>query len=161
MKVWWEGLGQRERQLVALAVALVVLIAGYAMVWQPMHDALAVTRQRVANKQQILLWMENARAEAQQQQRATAQSAPDDDGQSLSALLESSAKSSGISEALSRIQPSGNDSARLAFSDVEFNNLMRWLARLQQVNRTEIKTASLDANQDQPGLVNGQVELER
>jgi type II secretory pathway component PulM len=77
---------------------------------------------------------------------------------SLVVLIDRAARESGLGQALTGSQPSGDGGMRVQLEKAPFNSLVAWLARLSEQNGVRVESASIDAA-NEPGLVNAGIVL--
>ena len=73
-------------------------------------------------------------------------------------MIEVSANAAGLKEAIERVQPEG-EGARLWFEAVAFDNLVRWMAELEQRQGLLVSQLAVDAGTE-PGVVSARVLVE-
>jgi type II secretory pathway component PulM len=134
----------------AVAAAVLLLLA----LLLPLRGAVNGARTRVEAKQQDLEWLQRV---APSLASAGPMAAPPTSQESLVVLLDTSARESGLSQALSGSQPSAGGH-RLTFQKADFNLLVAWLARLTQQHGLRIESGSFEASAD-PGIVNAVVVI--
>lgn len=152
-RLWWQKREPRERQLlVVLAAFLVIFIFWYGL-WQPLQSNIVRAENRLATQQETLRWVEEntARVEQLRQQAGprttTSAEQPVRSGE-LNAFI--SRTSGEFNLQVSRLQPQ-SDSLLVVFNDADFDQLLRFIAELEsravQVNAVDI------AEGDEPGMV--------
>jgi Type II secretory pathway, component PulM len=143
--------------VVIAAVAL--LLMGIYMVWQSFSTRLTRLEQSVGEQRAQLRWMENAAAEIRALRGTAAGPAALPHGQSILAVVDSSAKQAGLGEALSRVEPTGDKGVRVWLDHALFNDLVSWLFTLHHTYSVGVNTVSLERG-DSPGQVNIRLTLE-
>ena len=73
-------------------------------------------------------------------------------------LIDSSARESGLAQAISGSQPSGDGGLRIQLEKADFNLLVAWLARLGTQHGLRIESATIEGGSE-PGLVNAAVVI--
>ncbi len=155
MKVWWESLSLRERLLVGGGAALTVILLLYVLIWQPFQASSRRLRLSVAEQRAELVWMRQAAAEVKRLDSGSS-ARPADDGRSLLTLVDQTARSAGLGNSLKRVAPQGDDKLSAQLDAVEFDPLIRWLARLERDHRLVIVNLSVDRTAT-PGRVNARI----
>lgn len=159
MNPWWYSLQPRERWLVGGGGLLAVLVLGYALLWQPFQRDLRQLRQSVAAQRQDLAWMQQAATLVKQLgSSAASPAAATRGGQSLLTLVDQTAKTAGLANAVKRVEPQGNDKLRVQLDSVSFELLVRWLIVLEQQYRIQIANVTVDRQGN--GLVNVRLVLQ-
>ena len=159
MKAWFMGLAPRERFMVSAATAFVSLVLIYLVVWLPLASHTARLEQGVAEQQALKQWMQRAAAEARQL-RGSAAATGGDAGRSLLAVVDETAKQAKLGPAVKRIQPEGQDLVRVSLEQAPFDDVVAWLAGLQQTQGVSVVDATLD-RQPASGLVNARITLRK
>ncbi len=157
MKAWWETLSARERLLVIGGLGLTLALLGYALVWEPFRISHRQLQQRVAEQRADLIWMRQAAREVKRLSgNAGTRSASD--GRSLLTLVDQTAWAAGLTSALKRVAPQGEDKLSAQLDGVEFDKLIPWLGTLEHDHRIAIVNLSID-RANATGLVNARVIL--
>lgn len=162
MKDWFAGLEPRERRLIITAGVVVVVALLYLLVWEPIakdNDALKV---RYESSQQLISWMEDAVQEAKNLQAQIKASGPSgrSKNQSLLGVIDRTAKRDKLGPAVKRVQPDGKTGARVWLESAVFNDMIKWLEKLEQQEGIRLVTTVID-KQSEPGLVNARLVFER
>lgn len=140
----WQQLETRERRLVAMMGAAIVIGLFYFAIWSPLHDGVANAQQRVKSQQNNLTWMQRSVAQVIQSKGQPSKAA--NTSGSLSQRVSRSANSYQIR--LSRIQPQKGDLS-IRIDSVEFNAFLSWLQAMEEQG---IQAISLDVSKsDKPG----------
>ncbi|MEO7558207.1 MAG: type II secretion system protein M [Gammaproteobacteria bacterium] len=160
MKAWFMQLAAHERRLVIAGAALLVIFLLYLLAWEPLIKHRQELRQTVKEQQALVEWMRQAAREAEQLRAAHSGGAGKlPAGQSLLAVVDQSAKSSGLGTAMKRVEPEGQDIARVWFEQAKFDELVLWLEGMQRNFGVGVVSIVLE-RQDQPGLINARVTLQ-
>lgn len=161
MNAWWQGLQTRERLLVQIAAAVATLFMLWLFVVRPLAQAeielrlgVETLRSQVAEATQSAQTILAARNAGMIATAPTPQSGP-----SLMALADSSARDAGLSSALKRLQPEGENQVKLEFEAADFDALVAWLERLDRQDGVVITEWSVDRALA-PGVVNARLTLE-
>jgi general secretion pathway protein M len=156
LQAYWAGLQSRERHtLIAGALALILLL-GYALVWEPYQSELKRLRQSVAEQEQLLAWMEQAAAEVAQLRRsAPARSAS---RQPLLTLVDTTARQRGLGGALKRVQPDG-EAVQVWLEQAAFDEVLRWVDGLARSHGIRVNGMVVE-RAEASGLVNARLVLE-
>lgn len=158
MREWWEGLGTRER-FIAIAGSLVLVpFLLWVLVWRPLVGNVIQLEQEVASQRESVLWMQNAAAELQQLRGSGAQAAAGLGGRSLLAVVDQSARSTGLGSGLKRIEPDTADAVRVRLEGVSFDALVQWLDLLSRQHGIMASLVSIE-RESGPGQVNVRLTL--
>jgi general secretion pathway protein M len=156
---WFQSLQSRERMLVSVGGALLVLVAIYMLALAPFYAAVNASAQRVAKKEGDLAWMRSVGGELLAL-GASAPSATGPTGESLVVLIDRSARECGLASALTGQTPSGENGIRVRLESAEFDKLLVCLGSLQQSQGVAIESATIDRTA-KSGLVNASLVLTR
>jgi general secretion pathway protein M len=157
MKARWDALAPRERLLVATGAAVLLAVALWVGVWEPLdrhRDALA---ERAAANQALADWL--AGLEQRMPSGIAETPAASFDGRSPLAVVDQSARAAGLAGALQRIEPGSSGEIRVTLERAEFPALMRWLDGL--VEQRPFRVVSLRADRVEPGRVDATLVLEQ
>ncbi|QOL26596.1 type II secretion system protein M [Thalassotalea sp. LPB0316] len=146
MKEKWQALQPREQQLVALMTIVMAIFLFVTLIWQPLHNNLAQSQQKLSRQQELLVWLQDKTALYQQ---SIGQSSNRPSTGSLSSITNRSAAKFQIT--ITRIQPTGDD-LQVWIDEVSFDSLMDWLATLSASEGIRVKGIDL-ANSDTSGVV--------
>jgi general secretion pathway protein M len=151
---WFDGLAQRDRQIVAgLALALALAI-GFTFIWLPIHDWSAAAQERQQSETSLLEWMKANESAAREAGRSGGSTSGAGQG-SLLTLVANSAAEAGIQ--LTRVQPEASG-VSVMLQNQPFSEVLRWLSRMVDQQQVTIRQVSID-RQSAPGLVNARVTL--
>ena len=159
MKDWFAQLEPRERILVSsaavLAVVALIMIAGV----RPLVNNAARNQELVADKETLLADLTQAAARiGPQTSRSTGQVPAGRD--SLVVVVDQTTRKFGLSANLKRNQPDGADSIRLRLENAPFDDMVQWLAELQNRHGLSAASANIDVAQAK-GRVNCNLVLSR
>lgn len=162
MKAWWSTLQTRERLMVVIGALCLGIIVLWLMVWEPLSTRRDELSQRVEAAQETLVWMQQASRQIEQQRtiRDDGIAASTDDGRSLLSVIDASAKQANLRKPIQRMDPQGDNGVDLWIEGVDFDELVRWLSRLQREHGIEIESISVDRT-DEPGRIESRLSLQR
>lgn len=141
---WWFSLAPREQKLLFIVLPLLCLGLFYWGLWQPLHLAKQRNTVALAQFQQQLVQLQQARPLLLQAAAGVTRT-----GGSLAQIVTNSARSFKIN--VSRMQPQ-NEQLQLVLEDIAFDELLPWLHQLQYQNG--VRLVNLDvAVTDKPGIV--------
>ncbi len=158
MTHWWQGLNLRERRIFLSGAVLSLSLLLYALAWHPFQTRLTDLRRTVAAQRADLTWMQQAAQEVKR--LSSADPAPTQQGgPSLPTLVDQSARSEGLGSALKRVEPQSDGNLRVRLEQVGFDQMIRWLNKLEREHRVSTVNAVVD-RQDHNGLVNARLLLQ-
>jgi len=150
----WQQLAPRERLILSLAAALAVVIVSWNYLWLPVRDGTGELRESVTDKARLIVDLRRAANLGD----TTGPGSTLGTDQALVVLVDQTASPLGI--ATTGTRPDGADAIRVSFRDQDFARLIQWLTLLQTQYGVAATSASISST-GQPGLVTGQIELER
>lgn len=156
MKQWFLSREPREQRTLMLGGTALALILLYTMVWEPITSRVPEVRETLEQKHADLRWMKQAAARARTLQNRQQQSARPITEQSMLTLVDRTAQQAQIREKLRRIQPEGNDRVRLWIEQAAFDQIIRWLASLQEEHGIHVESLTLE-RETEPGIVNARI----
>jgi general secretion pathway protein M len=155
LRRWLGGLAQRERNLVYLAAALLLVALVYLVVVLPVTSAATRREARIEQKTADLAWM---REVTPQVMAAAAAGGGAASGESLVVLVDRTGREAGLGNAIRDQSPSGENGLRLRLEAASFDVLVAWLASLQQQYGVRVDAAMI-GSANAPGLVNASLTL--
>lgn len=150
---WFHGREQNEQRIIAGLTALVVIAVLWAGVWKPVADWRFVETNRQQNAQQLLDWL---RVNEQAAKQAGASTASNRGSRALIPVITKAADAHNIK--VNRLQPESNGVISVVLQQQSFNQIIEWIAQLDENNGVSVERASFDS-QDLPGYVNAQIRL--
>ena len=157
---WYQGLQQRERQLVLAASAVIIITLLYLIIWEPIHQGIEEQTQKYQTQIDILDWMQTAAAEVRTLQASGAAKKQTNSSQPVTLLVENSAATAGLKPYLSKLESTSEKGARITIDTASFDQLLLWLSTLQSQYGITVSSANLDRNAT-PGAVNARMTLNR
>jgi general secretion pathway protein M len=151
---WYLSREPNERPIIAGVVLLVLAALVWLLVWKPISDWRSVADNRYQNAQATWSWMQANEADARS--RAKASAASPGGGRSLLPLVTREANGQGIR--LNRLQPEADGAVSVVIQAQPFNDVIQWLARLQNAHSVSVQRISVDA-EGTPGLINAQIRM--
>ncbi len=159
LKDWFFSLQPRERALVAIGGAAVLIVAIYLLALAPFYGAVNARADRVARKEGDLAWMRSVGGEVMAL-NAISPTAPAPSNESLVVLIDRTARECGLGSALTGQTPTGENGIRVRLEQAEFDKLIVCLGSLQQSHSVSIESANIDRTA-KPGFVNASLVLTR
>ena len=126
MKSWWNSLSQRERLLVGVGGALLVLMVIYWGAWRPFSNSIETAEQQLSKQREALSWMQLRAGDLRQQPAGARQP---DRSTTLEAVANTTSRQLGVS--LTRLQPTEQD-LLVELQVLEFERLMNWLVIMER-----------------------------
>lgn len=160
IKNWYQGLQQRERQLVLAASAVIIITLLYLTIWEPIHQGIEKQTQKYQTQIDILDWMQTAAIEVRTLQASGAAKRQTNSSQPVTLLVENSAATAGLKPYLSKLESTSEKGARITIDAASFDQLLLWLNTLQSQYGITVSSANLDRN-NTPGAVNARMTLNR
>lgn len=153
---WYERQSERDQRVLrwGSVIVVVMVILGVLV---PLQRALSKARTHVAQQQADLVWM---RSMAPTLAAAGPGPAATPSSESLVVVIDRTARESGLAQALTGSQPSGNGAMRVQLENADFNLLIGWLSRLGSQMGVRVESASVTTSGG-AGVVNATVLLQR
>ena len=155
MKEFLDKLSERDRMLLAVAVSAVI-VAGMILAWHSFSGRIDRLQDIVADQHMTLDYMKQSAREVQSLRGQAPQRSSG--GQSLMALMDKTARQAGLSGAVKRIEPEGQNKVRVRLEGAVFDDLMRWLEALGGGYGIQVESVTID-RQDTIGMVNARLTL--
>lgn len=159
MKAWFAALAPRERNIVVGGGAVLAALLVYLLAIEPAVQAFATREQRVASLEQQLTWMREAGAEVRALRGTGAAGESADTDRPPYLAIDDALRGAGLPEP-GKLEPTGEEGARLEFDRVPFDPLMRVVARLRADSGLQVTRARI-VRTDEPGEVSAQFTFER
>lgn len=157
MKEKWQQLSLREKRLVIITTIVVVVTLVYFMIWEPLQNGIETSRVRVNAQTNTLLQIREQAAEARQL-RATKSRSGTKGGGSLLVIIERTAQQKNLKSNLQKVQPEGQDGVRVWVENAAFDQLIDWLALLENKNTIYVSEIIIE-RQKEPGRINSRILL--
>ncbi|UKE85634.2 type II secretion system protein GspM [Pectobacterium colocasium] len=144
----WQAMSQRERQLMVVCAAVLLLCLVYYAIFQPWQLREEQWERTISREQQTVNWMQKQASSIPQGNQAQGENSQRD--VSLPILISQSTKRYGLT--VVRLQPQGNQ-ASVTLAQSDFNSLLRWLSELEQKNGVKVLSLDVNAVEQSPGIV--------
>jgi len=144
MKDWFYGLEARERIMVSVGGALLLLLLLYSAIWEPIAGNYTDLKENVEAQKQTLAWMQQAAVKINALQRSGAGNARGLGGRSLLAVVDQSVRSGGLGGTIKRIEPDGTKGVKLWLEGVAFDPMILWLGSLSKTYQIEPSIITLE-----------------
>ena len=158
MMDWFNSLETRDRRAVIVAVVALVVAAFYFLVLGPQLESRRTLSQDVERQREELAWMLGAAAEVSVLQAGDAQAVTRRAGKSLLGMVDRTARSASLSQAITRMEPQGKERVRLWLTEAEFDKLVAWLGQLRKQHGMQVNSLDLERGKA-PGRVAGRLAL--
>jgi len=145
--------------MIILGAIALGLILPYFATWLPLQDNVMALQKQVQEQQAVKRWMNQALAEVKQLGGGSGAAVKSRDGRSLMAVVDQTAKRSGLGTGLKRLEPEGQAAVKVWLEQVAFDDMLRWLISLEQKNGLAVATITID-RQDAEGRINARMTLE-
>ena len=150
---WYYGRERSEQRIISGLFFVVIMLLLWAFVWKPVADWRSLEQNRQTNAQQTLDWLQANRQAVQQSAR---QNTNPSSGRALIPIINRTAQAHDI--AVNSLTPESNGVIGVMLQAQSFNQIVSWVAQLEENNAVHIQRASFD-EQGAPGYVNAQLRL--
>jgi len=146
--------------MIVLVVGVLALIGMfYAFVWYPMATGLDNNRTLIISKRDTLQKVQVASAELQSLSGSAGNSTLDAGNKATYSLIDERIRAGGLSKP-DRVEPTGDNGARVQFSEVEFDKLVLVLAELEQYGLS-VDNMSITRSPKNVGMVSAKFKMEK
>lgn len=146
----WHQLQPRERLILGLGSIIIVVILSYSLILKPWHRAIGNMQKSLQVWRADLVWMQH-HAKLVKDGGVSSPQKFKGENQSLMAVVEQTAKASGVRSAIQQMVPrENNQEVSVVLEDVSFNNWVKWVDILQNQYGVAIKQLTADREDDQP-----------
>ncbi len=157
---WYQGLQQRERQLVLAASAVIIITLLYLIIWEPIYKGVEEQTQKYQTQADILDWMQAAAVEVRTLKASGVTNRRTNSSQPVSLLVEKSTTTAGLKPYLRKLESTTDKGARITIDAASFDQVLLWLNTLQIQYGITVSSANLDRD-DKAGAVNIRMTLNR
>lgn len=147
---------QREKMIVAVALLVMLVIGGHALVVEPYLQRVAALQDEIEQQRADLEWMRSAAARLPNS-AMTADNA--EISGTLANFIDQAVRRQGLAGQLSQMSPVGEDEIRMRYSAIEFNRLIAFIALVNSSGLT-VKDIRISPAET-PGIVDSNLVLER
>jgi general secretion pathway protein M len=152
-----QQLTARERILVLVGGALLVLVLAYMVIIEPMRESRAELQDVVERTRATHSAIQQAAAEARLLRSGGARPKQALGAQSMMGRIDETARHYGLGAQMKRVEPSGKDNISIWLEKASFDSLASWLEEMERQYGLQVQT--LEANRIDTGLVNARVIL--
>jgi len=155
LQQWFTGLNSRERMIVSGGGTALLLIALFLFAWEPLVQQKKQLQTSIDAQQELYRWMKVSAAEAKQLQRSAPRGKTN--AGTMRSVINRTVKRSLPGATIKRVDASKNK-VQVSIDQVAFDDLIRWLASLQQKNGIQVDSF-VSERLPQPGRVNARLTL--
>lgn len=159
MKDWYLRQTSRDRMIVLIVGVLVLIGMFYAFIWYPISSGLDNSRTLISSKRETLQKVEVASTELKSLSGAESAPALDAGNKEIYSLIDERIRAGGLSKP-DRVEPVGDNSARVQFSEVEFDKLVLLLAELERYGLI-VDNMSITRSPKTVGMVSAKFKMEK
>ncbi|MEM7564287.1 MAG: type II secretion system protein GspM [Pseudomonadota bacterium] len=138
----------REKTIVIIAFVVLILLGCHALVIEPYQEKRAALKEAIAQQNSDLNWMRSVVPKLPLSGPSVQTSAISG---SLANFIDQLVRGQGLANQLSQMSPVGENEIRMRFSEVDFNRLIGFIARIH-ASGLDIKDIRITAT-DTPGQV--------
>ena len=138
-KAYWDNLNERDRWMLGFGGVCCALFLMYMLLYAPLINAVRNKTQQLNEKQEILVWMQQAR-----QQHKAVKSPQTLSNSKLLSVLADQLKATSFHAFSYRLQQTGTGDIQLSFVQVPYNAFVTWLWSVSQKYAFSIKQFSAD-----------------
>jgi len=155
----YNELSPRDRMLLLVGAIIVLLYSGYQLIYQPLVAESLLLEQKIKSQQQAYQYLQQISSEVAALRERGISAAPELEGQSPMAVIDSSSQQLEIKPTIKRLLPEGADKVTLWLENLAFDKLIVWLAILETKHQLKVIQIDVDRQADAEGLVNAKVLL--
>lgn len=157
MKQYWQQLKPRERMLMMIGGGIFSVLILYLVVLEPLTIKVEQLTVKVEKHQALVKALKTMSKEVVSLQRSSSGSVSSKRrGQSLLVLVDRTSKQDKLGKSITRIEPDGSARVRVWLEAAAFDDLTKWLAKLETNYNIIVETAVIDKT-DTTGRVNVRV----
>ena len=154
---YWMQLKPRERIIIAIASVVLLVLMLYLLLLEPLILKEQTLTERVARQKEEVQWLKSAALEVKQLQPGNKTSgSARKQGESLLVVVDRTAKESNLGDSMKRVEPDGSDRVRVWVEDAAFDDIAKWLVRVQKQYQLTIESAVFDQTEN-TGKVNARL----
>ncbi|MBX2878808.1 MAG: type II secretion system protein M [Granulosicoccus sp.] len=155
MKEWYLRQSPRDRIIVMVVGFLCLLALLYALVWKPLDSRHEQLKRTLEVKEQDLQFVRRSVATLSSASGSTVQKKTSDKAPYL--LIDQVIRDASL-EPPQRVEPSGEDGARVQFNEVDFDRLVHVLAELELYG---LQVSTMTITRKNQGTVSARFNMER
>lgn len=150
------SISRREKTMIVAAAALLLVLASYLFIIQPLRKQLHYNQGRIPAQQELLSWMEQSSQKVQKIRGLNQNKTKYTGSESASSFIRNTAKGRGFNDNIKRVESTGDQGIKVSIEEVIFDDIIPWIALLQQHYGLTVVDISIEKAKD-PGFVNVQV----
>lgn len=163
MQAWYQGLSSREKFIVLYGGIILIAVLFWAFVWEPIAKRHKQLETQMLQKQEELIWMQQAslqalQLQALQQNGNQAQQTKSNENPQL--VVDRLLKRFNLDQASPSLQPKGAQGVQLSLKLAPFDRFVRFLETLEQKHGLIINHFSIRPAKE-VGMANISVSLHR
>ena len=157
LKQFWQQLKPRERLMLTIAGGFLGIIIVYLSILEPILTKADRLEKQLQEQELLVKWMQNAVVEAKRLSRGNGTKIKvGAGGQSLLGIIDRTAKAQQLGDSMKRVEPDGSSRVRVWLERASFDDMIRWLEKLQRDYDVVLDSAVVD-REGLPGRVNARL----
>ncbi|SCY16532.1 type II secretion system protein GspM [Thiohalorhabdus denitrificans] len=161
LREWWRERPPRERAVLAGGGAALLLVLAYLLIEPHLAERQRLARE-IPELREDLSWMREHVAEVKRlggESAGPASGSVEGERSFGPALVEDSLRGAGLADEVETLRSSGDEGVQVAFTRVAFPELAGWLGDLRQRSGAKVRTARIQRNEEQEGVVEAELTL--
>jgi general secretion pathway protein M len=155
MLLKWNGLSVRDRRMLGLAAAFLVLVFAWLVAFEPAWNGRRQLERELPALRADLAQMDQLAAEARLAASSSRQS--NDSAMQLRGRLEETLADAGLTSSLAQLEVNG-EMIEARFRQADFEKWLFWLDGA--VRETRLRVVDLSITRESPGVISGRLALE-
>ena len=153
LKKYWLNLQPRERMVLGWGGLSVTAIILYALLFQPLYNAIAHMEQVLPGLRSNLVWIRQTDEMLERGGSLTVSQTNEGSNESLLSVLESTARGAKIRESIQQMVPTKNNTeVRVVLDDADFNKWLLWVDTLYKKKGVDIRQVTAERDDDRPNI---------
>lgn len=157
-KEWYASLAAREQQALLYGSILLAIFIMYAGIWSPYTNHIEAMRVHIQTEQKLLVFMQTANAEIKKVENQAKSKGKAATPVVLLSDLQQQVTQVGLTQQVTELKQSSNESVDIHFKNVDFDQLIRLLTAVIKQESVTISQMSV-ISQSADGMVNADVVL--
>lgn len=155
---FWQQRNARERIMLCVLSALVILLLWYTVLWEPLRARETQLERNIAANEADLAWLQAAAVQYTSAEPGTVTT--QGTKQSLLAVTDLAAKSARLTQEMGNAMNVTTNTVRISFDDAPYDQLLKFIYQLQNRYGVSVTNLLLD-KQKAEGLVDARLTLTR
>jgi len=151
LRAKYYSMPERDRISIVILILFILAVAFYYLAWRPINQNLESAKERYHKNASTLEWVKSNETAAKKAMSGSTNSATGLGGQSLLTVVNQTASRNRLR--VKRVEPKGEDSLRVWFDEVPFNDVMGWLNELSLRYGLSAASVNIEHKRD-AGMVN-------